>query len=81
VRDPAVEILPVLTLPEAALDPLHEPEAVQELGLAVAFQMIVELAPVLIEGGLKVTVTTGTASTVRVADFVLLPAVFEHARV
>lgn len=81
VNEPAVPIVPVVTVPEAALEPDHEPLAVHELGLLVALQVIVELEPVLIDAGLTEILTTGTAITVSVADLVSLPALFEQAKV
>jgi hypothetical protein len=74
-------MVPVVTEPEAALEPLHEPLAVQAVGEPVALQVMVELAPVLILVGLTEIDTTGTAITVRVADFVSEPAELEQASV
>lgn len=81
VYEPALARVPVLTLPEAALEPVHEPLATQLEGLAVALQVTVALLPVLIEVGETEMVTTGTASTVRTADFIFDPAVLLQERV
>lgn len=72
---------PVLTLPDAALEPAQEPLATQDEGLPLALQVIVELAPELMAAGATVMDTTGTAITVSVADFVSLPAELLHASV
>jgi hypothetical protein len=72
---------PVLTLPEAAFEPLHEPLAVQLVGLAVALQLTVALLPVFIDVGETEMDTTGTATTVKLVDLVSLPALLLHAKV
>ena len=72
--EPAVFTAPVVWLPLAALEPLQEPPAVQELGLLVADQVIVELLPVFIEVGLTEIVMTGIAMTVTVVEAEPLPA-------
>jgi hypothetical protein len=75
-----VFIAPVVWLPLAALVPVHEPPAVQELGLFVTDHVIVALLPVFIEAGLTEIVTTGTAITVSVAEADPLPALFVQLR-
>ena len=58
---PADEMVPVLCEPLAPLVPLQEPPAVHELGLLLALQPIVELAPAVIVPGETVIFTTGLA--------------------
>ena len=81
VYDPAVVMAPVVWLPLAAFDPLHDPPAEQELGLFVADHAMVAVPPVVIELGVKDILTTGTAITVRVTDFALLPALLLQVNV
>lgn len=71
---------PVVCEPLAALAPLQLPVALQ-VGLLVALQVMVLLPPAVIEVGLTDIETTGTAMTVRVADFVSVPALLLQARV
>jgi hypothetical protein len=75
VYDPAVFIVPMLCVPELALEPDQLPPAVQELGVFVADQVMVELLPELIELGLTDIDTTGIAITVSDTDFESDPAV------
>jgi hypothetical protein len=60
-------MVPVLALPLPALEPLQEPEAVQDVGLPVALQLIVELEPVPIETGETEMVTTGATTVLPAA--------------
>lgn len=82
MKDPAVFIAPVVKGPPlAALLPLQLPPAVQVVGLLVALQLMLELLPAVIEVGLTEMLTTGIAMTVRLADFVSLPALLLHTSV
>lgn len=56
---PAVDIVPVPVLPLPPLDPVQLPLAVQDVGLFVAAQLIVELEPTPILVGVVDIVTTG----------------------
>ena len=66
---------PVLSLPLAAREPLHPPEAVHEVAL-VELQVSVEAPPPAIDVGLadSVTVAAGTTATEAVAISLVPPA-------
>lgn len=74
--EPAVLIVPVVAVPLEPFEPLHEPPAVHDEGLLVAFQLIVLLLPVLIDEGLTEMLTTGTAMMVNVSDDDPVPTAF-----
>lgn len=57
-------MVPVLWLPLAAFVPLHDPPAVQLVGLFVADQPMVELEPAVILFGDTLIVTTGLVTVV-----------------
>jgi hypothetical protein len=63
---------PLDWLPEVALLPDHEPEAVQEVAL-VEDQLRVEDAPLATEVGFAESDTVGTGNTVTVAEALALP--------
>jgi len=87
VKVPDEAIVPVLVLPLPATAPLHEPEAVQEVGLLVVLQLRVELLPVPILAGDIDIVTTGAIAppapevTLTVVFAALLPPALEQLRV
>jgi len=81
VYEPALAMVPVLTLPDAAFEPVQDPLPTQLDGLAEALQVIVAALPVFIEVGATEIVMIGTARTVSVADFVFDPALLLQARV
>jgi hypothetical protein len=63
---------PLDWLPEMALLPDHEPEAVQEVAL-VDDQVSVEDAPLATEVGFAVSDTVGTGNTVTLTEALALP--------
>jgi len=63
---------PVDWLPEVALLPDHEPEAVQEVAL-VDDQVSVEDAPLATDVGFTARDTVGTGNTVTVTEALALP--------
>lgn len=73
VYDPVV-FAPVLCVPLADFAPLHEPEALQLVGLSEADHCRVELAPELITAGVIDNVIVGFLTTGCVGDGVGLGA-------
>ena len=75
---PEVPIAPVLCEPVAALLPLHEPPAVQLVGLFVALHVIVALLPAVMLTGDTEILILGVAITVSVVDAEFVPALLVH---
>jgi hypothetical protein len=87
VKVPAVFIAPVLVVPLVPFAPVHEPEAVQDVGLLVADQLIVAALPVPMLVGFTAIVITGAmtaappAATDTLVDPTPLPPAFVQVSV